>query len=194
MKDEIQRNPDPVPVAQVCENIDGFLCFALYSASLAMTKLYQSRLKPLGLTYPQYLVLQVLWEKDGLAVSEVGTHVRLDSGTLSQLLKRLEQSGVICRQRDTQLDERRVLIFLTEQGQRLRTVAGGMQADMMSVMDATGDELTDLTERVAVLREKLVHARARDRFSSGAAGTISTPVQLNDVVPGEIKNIHASGV
>jgi DNA-binding MarR family transcriptional regulator len=77
-----------------------------------------NRLKPLGLTYPQYLVLLVLWEQDGLTVSKVGARVRLDSGTLSQLLKRLEQTGFICRQRDTLHDKPCVLIFLTEQGRR----------------------------------------------------------------------------
>lgn len=110
MKDETPGNRDADPVAAAPKTIDQFLCFALYSASLAMTKLYQPRLKPLGLTYPQYLVLLVLWEKDGLTVSEIGACVRLDSGTLSQLLKRLEQSGIISRQRDTQHDERRVLV------------------------------------------------------------------------------------
>ncbi len=77
-----------------------------------------TRLKPLGLTYPQYLVLLVHWEQDGLTVSKVGARVRLDSGTLSQLLKRLEQTSFICRQRDTLHDERCVLIFLTEQGRQ----------------------------------------------------------------------------
>ena len=124
-----------------------------------MTKLYQPRLKPLGLTYPQYQVLLVLWEKDGLTVSEIGACVRLDSGTHSQLLKRLEQSGIISRQRDTQHDERRVLVFLTEQGCRLKITAAGVPADMVSVMDTACDELTELTARVAVLREKLVRAR-----------------------------------
>ncbi|MFE0588129.1 MarR family winged helix-turn-helix transcriptional regulator [Pantoea vagans] len=114
MKDETSGNRDAAHAAAAPETIDPFLCFALYSASLAMMKLYQPRLKPLGLTYQQYLVLLVPWEKDGLTVSEVGARVRLDSGTLSQLQKRLEQSGILTRQRDTQHDERRVLIFLTE--------------------------------------------------------------------------------
>jgi len=159
MKDETPGNREADPVAAAPETPDQFLCFALYSASLAMTKLCQPRLKPLGLTYPQYLVLLVLWEKDGLTVSEIGARVRLDSGTLSQLLKRLEQSGIISRQRDTQHDERRVLVFLTEQGCRLKITAAGVPADMVSVMDTAGDELTELTARVAALREKLVRAR-----------------------------------
>lgn len=138
--------------------VDQFLCFALYSASLAMTKLYQSRLKPLGLTYPQYLVLLALWEKDEVTVSEVGARVRLDSGTLSQLLKRLEAAGLIVRKRDAGGDERRVRIFLTHEGLQLKGKAAGVPADMISVMDTPYEELHDLTVRVAALREKLHRA------------------------------------
>ncbi|MGK3141114.1 MarR family winged helix-turn-helix transcriptional regulator [Pantoea sp. C2G6] len=158
MNDQTPVMPDEPPAGGAPETIDQFLCFALYSASLAMTKLYQSRLKPLGLTYPQYLVLLVLWEKDNLTVSEVGARVRLDSGTLSQLLKRLERSGIICRQRDTGHDERRVRISLTEQGRQLKVTAAGVPADMVSVMDTACSELGDLTSRVATLREKLLRA------------------------------------
>ncbi|WP_312268943.1 MarR family transcriptional regulator [Pseudescherichia sp.] len=138
--------------------VDQFLCFALYSASLAMTKLYQSRLKPLGLTYPQYLVLLALWEKDNVTVSEIGARVQLDSGTLSQLLKRLEESGFISRRRDVGRDERKVLISLTEQGEELKICAAGVPADMISVMDTPIEELSDLTVRVAKLRQKLINA------------------------------------
>lgn len=138
--------------------VDQFLCFALYSASLAMTKLYQSRLKPLGLTYPQYLVLLALWEKDNVTVSEIGARVQLDSGTLSQLLKRLEESGFISRRRDVGRDERKVLISLTEQGEELKIRAAGVPADMISVMDTPIEELSDLTVRVAKLRQKLINA------------------------------------
>jgi len=145
--------PSDAPVT-----VDQFLCFALYSASLAMTRLYQSRLKPLGLTYPQYLVLLALWEKDNVTVSEVGARVQLDSGTLSQLLKRLEASGLVSRKRDTQGDERRVLITLTEQGQQLKIDAAGVPADMVSVMDTPFAELSDLATRVSALREKLLKA------------------------------------
>jgi len=138
--------------------VDQFLCFALYSASLAMTKLYQSRLKPLGLTYPQYLVLLALWETDNVTVSALGARVHLDSGTLSQLLKRLEQSGLISRRRDIGHDERRVLITLTQAGQELKTAAAGVPADMISVMDTPIEELSELTGRVATLRQKLLKA------------------------------------
>ncbi|WP_350262032.1 MarR family transcriptional regulator (plasmid) [Pantoea sp. BJ2] len=146
------------PESEAPVTVDQFLCFALYSASLAMTKLYQSRLKPLGLTYPQYLVLLALWEKDHVTVSELGARVQLDSGTLSQLLKRLEQAGIISRKRDVGGDERRVLISVTEQGQELKISAAGVPADMVSVMDTPYEELADLTARVTTLRQKLINA------------------------------------
>src|SRR3954462_7215683 len=92
-------------------HLDNQVCFALYSASLAMTKLYKPLLDPLRLTYPQYLAMLVLWEGDGLTVSELGQRLQLDSGTLTPLLKRLEGSGFVQRLRDT-ADERRVLLRL----------------------------------------------------------------------------------
>src|SRR5437868_466114 len=102
--------------------LDLQLCFALYSTSLAMTKLYKPLLAPLGLTYPQYLALLVLWERDGLTVSELGERLFLDSGTLTPLLKRLESAGLISRLR-AQDDERRVHITLTADGRQLKSRA-----------------------------------------------------------------------
>src|SRR5438270_12845677 len=98
--------------------LDNQLCFALYSTSLAMTKLYKPLLDELGLTYPQYLVMLVLWEGDGLMVSELGQRLYLDSGTLTPLLKRLEASGLVSRMRDVD-DERRVRVHLTAAGRKL---------------------------------------------------------------------------
>lgn len=98
--------------------LDRQLCFALYAASLAMTKAYKPLLAPLGLTYPQYLVMLVLWEGDGITVSQLGARLTLDSGTLTPLLKRLEALALVQRQRDT-ADERRVLLRLTAAGQAL---------------------------------------------------------------------------
>lgn len=157
-KDKIDEAGDFSPTADAPAKVEQFLCFALYSASLAMTKLYKSRLTPLGLTYPQYVVLLALWEKDNVTVSEIGARVCLDSGTLSQLLKRLEVSGFITRQRDLGGDERRVLILLTEQGQRLREKAAGVPADMISAMDTPYEELSELASMVTVLRQKLIDA------------------------------------
>src|SRR3954470_3664742 len=95
--------------------LDNQLCFALYSASLAMTKLYKPLLDELGLTYPQYLVMLALWERDGSTVSELGQRLYLDSGTLTPLLKRLEAAGLVSRVRSTE-DERRVHLRLTSAG------------------------------------------------------------------------------
>jgi DNA-binding MarR family transcriptional regulator len=102
--------------------LDHQLCFALYASSLAMTKLYKPLLEPLGLTYPQYLVLLVLWEQDGVTVSQVGERLALDSGTLTPLLKRIEAAGLLQRLRDS-ADERRVLLQLTAAGRALKSRA-----------------------------------------------------------------------
>ncbi|MEU7753992.1 MarR family transcriptional regulator [Micromonospora sp. NPDC049101] len=97
------------------------VCFALYAASRALTDVYRPILDEVGITYPQYLVLLVLWERpdDAPTVSELGTELRLDSGTLSPLLKRLEGAGLVVRRRSAR-DERRVEVGLTEQGAALR--------------------------------------------------------------------------
>src|SRR6201981_853252 len=92
------------------------LCFAVYSAAHAFNRIYKPLLDRLGLTYPQYLVMLVLWERDRVAGTEIGARLHLDSGTLTPLLKRLEQAGLIKRTRSSE-DERQVLIDLTAQGQ-----------------------------------------------------------------------------
>jgi DNA-binding MarR family transcriptional regulator len=102
--------------------LDQQLCFALYSASRAMTRAYQPLLEPLGITYPQYLVLLVLWEHDGVSVKHLGDRLALDSGTLTPLLKRLEQQGLLARRRARD-DERVVEIALTREGRALRAKA-----------------------------------------------------------------------
>lgn len=102
--------------------LDNQLCFSLYASSRALTKVYQPILKEMGLTYPQYLVLLVLWEKSRETVNELGKKLRLDSGTLTPLLKRLEKSGFVKRTRSKQ-DERKVLVNLTEKGIALKKKA-----------------------------------------------------------------------
>ena len=101
------------------QRLDQQLCFALYAASRAMIRAYAPLLEPLGLTYPQYLVLLVLWEEDGVPVKHLAERLMLDSATLTPLLKRLEQRGVVVRQRDED-DERVVRIRLTDAGRALR--------------------------------------------------------------------------
>lgn len=100
--------------------LDNQLCFALYAATRAITKTYREKLEPIGLTYPQYLVLLVLWEREDVTVSEIGQKLFLDSGTLTPLIKRLESMGLVNRKRGTD-DEREVRVTLTQQGNNLKS-------------------------------------------------------------------------
>jgi MarR family transcriptional regulator, organic hydroperoxide resistance regulator len=134
--------------------LDNQLCFALYSASLAMTKLYKPLLEELQLTYPQYLVMMVLWEQDGLSVSALGERLYLDSGTLTPLLKRMEQAELLSRQRSA-ADERRVEVFLTAKGRSLKVQAARIPACVLAAADCPLDELMDLTQQVQALRQRL---------------------------------------
>ena len=134
--------------------LDNQVCFALYSTSLAMTKLYKPLLDAIGLTYPQYLVMLVLWEQDGPTVSELGERLFLDSGTLTPLLKRLEASGLLERQRDAQ-DERRVRITLTPQGRALRDSAERVPACVLAGRRTPLPELQALTRQLQALRNEL---------------------------------------
>ena len=134
--------------------LDNQLCFALYSASLAMTKLYKPLLDELGLTYPQDLVMLVLWERDGLMVSELGQRLSLDSGTLTPLLKRLEAAGLVSRMRAAE-DERRVHIHLTAAGRKLKARAAKVPGCVLAASQCSIPELLQLTEQIRTLRERL---------------------------------------
>lgn len=134
--------------------LDRQLCFALYSSSLAMTRIYKPLLAPLGLTYPQYLVMLVLWEIDGLSVSQLGQRLSLDSGTLTPLLKRLETLGHIDRRRASD-DERRVDIFLTPRGRQLRELALDIPSQLACASACELDEVIALTQRLTQLRQQL---------------------------------------
>ncbi len=137
--------------------LDHQLCFALYSASLAMTKLYKPLLEPLGLTYPQYLAMLALWENDGLTVSELGERLFLDSGTVTPLLKRLETANLVLRQRDAQ-DERRVLVWLTDAGRALRRKAASVPGCVLDASQCHVEEVLTLTRQVQTLRDRLHQA------------------------------------
>ena len=115
------------------------LCFPLYAAARNVTGLYTPWLKPLGLTYTQYIVLLVLWEKDGISVTEIGEKLMLDNGTLSPLLKKLEQAGCITRQRSRE-DERVVVIRLTESGRALQEKAKDVPMSVANCIDLPGDK------------------------------------------------------
>lgn len=142
-------SPDPAAL-----QLDNQVCFALYSASLAMTKLYKPLLDAIGLTYPQYLVMLVLWEGDGITVSALGERLYLDSGTLTPLLKRLETSGLIARLRDPE-DERRVRISLTPTGRSLRDAAERIPPSVLQSSQCTLPELAALTGQLKTLRARL---------------------------------------
>jgi DNA-binding MarR family transcriptional regulator len=134
--------------------LDHQLCFALYSASLAMTKLYKPLLEEVGLTYPQYLAMLVLWEHDDVTVSELGERLHLDSGTLTPLLKRLESAELVTRLRDVQ-DERRVLIRLTAAGRKLKSRAARIPGCVLQATQCDVAEVLALTHQVQALRDRL---------------------------------------
>ena len=140
--------------------LDDQLCFALYHASRALTRAYAPLLEPLGLTYPQYLVLLVLWERDGLPVKEVGERLALDSGTLTPLCKRLEQQGLVERRRGED-DERLVRIHLTSEGRALRGKARKIPVELACLAgfdlgsDRSVRELARLRDELTALAHRL---------------------------------------
>jgi DNA-binding MarR family transcriptional regulator len=134
--------------------LDEQLCFPLYAASRAMTAVYRPKLERLGLTYPQYLVMLALWERDERSVGDVCQALDLDSGTLSPLLKRLEAAGLVERRRSA-ADERRVDIRLTERGRALRAEAGDIPAQMAEASGLSMDEVIALRGVLHRLTEAL---------------------------------------
>ena len=134
--------------------LDNQLCFALYSASLAMTKLYKPLLDELGLTYPQYLVMMVLWEKDEQIVSDIGARLFLDSATLTPLLKRMEESELVSRVRASG-DERQVVISLTAAGSALREQARLLGGQIGCAAACELEEIEQMHSMVTKLRRNL---------------------------------------
>lgn len=155
MPSRTRRRSAAAPAASAWLQLDRQLCYALYAASLAMTRLYKPLLEPLGLTYPQYLVMLVLWEGDGITVSQLGERLALDSGTLTPLLKRLEAAGLVQRLRDT-ADERRVLLQLTGAGRALKARAAAIPVAIAGASGCTLDELAALTARLKTLRADIL--------------------------------------
>ena len=130
------------------------LCFAVYSTAHAFNRFYKPMLDRLGLTYPQYLVMLVLWEQDGLPVKEIGERLFLDSGTLTPLLKRLEAAGLVKRTRSSE-DERQVIVALTAQGEALKEKARSLPLSILAASDCSVAELSALKKEVEQLRDKL---------------------------------------
>ena len=130
------------------------LCFALYSTMLAMNKVYRNLLRDLDLTYPQYLVLLVLWENDALTVSEIGEQLFLDSATLTPLLKRMEVAGLLVRLR-AKTDERQVIISLTDAGRELRKRAKAVPGNVFCASECQPEELASIRDNLLQLRDRL---------------------------------------
>ncbi|OAP34922.1 MarR family winged helix-turn-helix transcriptional regulator [Sinorhizobium americanum] len=144
-----------IPSPEELMKIDNFLCFAIYSANHAFTRVYKPLLDDLDLTYPQYLVMVVLWEKDDQTVGSLGDKLFLESSTLTPMLKRLEAMGYISRVRD-RADERQVRVRLTETGRALKEKAGTVPC---GIIEATGMEpaqIGRLKEEIAALRASLL--------------------------------------
>jgi DNA-binding MarR family transcriptional regulator len=135
--------------------LDDQLCFALYSTSLAMTKLYRKLLRKLGLTYSQYLVMMVLWQQDEVTVSDIGARLFLDSATLTPLLKRMEALELITRERALN-DERQVIIKLTRTGNALRKQAAELPKSVLCALECSAAEVIDMKEQLAVVRASLM--------------------------------------
>ena len=139
--------------------LDNQICFAIYSAAHAFNRVYKPLLDRLGLTYPQYLAMMVLWERDGVPLKEIGERLFLDSGTLTPLLKRLEAAGLIKRTRSRQ-DERQVLIALTAQGQSLKERARSVPLSILAASQCSIAELSQVRNDVVALRDRLNAAAA----------------------------------
>ncbi|MFJ2365606.1 MarR family winged helix-turn-helix transcriptional regulator [Pseudomonas sp. NPDC087697] len=139
-----------------CDNLllDNQLCFALHSTSLLMTKVYKPLLQALGLTYPQYLAMMVLWERDGLTVGEISTRLLTDPGSLTPLLKRLEAEGLLSRTRSRE-DERVVIVELTEQGRALREKAQAVPPCILGASGQTLEQMRTLQADLQNLRNHL---------------------------------------
>ncbi|MGY1706720.1 MarR family winged helix-turn-helix transcriptional regulator [Geodermatophilus sp. SYSU D00697] len=130
------------------------LCFALYAASRAMTARYRPLLDAIGLTYPQYLVMMLLWETDNQTVGQLGARLSLDSGTLSPLLKRLTAAGLVTRHRRVE-DERSVSIALTDAGRELRDEAESISGEIICALDLDREEFADLRAKLQVVTERV---------------------------------------
>jgi DNA-binding MarR family transcriptional regulator len=134
--------------------LDNQICFAIYSTAHAFNRVYKPLLDRLGLTYPQYLVMLVLWERDDVAVKDIGERLFLDSGTLTPLLKRLEAAGLLKRTRGTE-DERQVLVALTPHGQALREKAKAVPQSILAASACSIGELSAMKEEIVALRDRL---------------------------------------
>jgi len=141
---------------QDCQNLklENQLCFLIYSTNLALNQLYRKRLTPLGITYPQYLVMLVLWEKDEITVSEIGSKLFLESSTLTPILKKLEALQFVNRTRSKE-DERQVIITLSENGKKLKERAVNIPAHILEASSCDMTTLLGLKDQLTQLRTNI---------------------------------------
>jgi len=142
--------------------LENQLCFAVYAFSREITKIYRPLLEPLGLTYTQYLVMIVLWEKDGISLKELGSKLRLDSGTLTPLLKKLENDGNIERTRDKR-DERNLIIYLSDKGKQLMQEAEKVPNNIACSLPMDLDGVVGLREQLKLILDQLEN-QAKDNI------------------------------
>jgi DNA-binding MarR family transcriptional regulator len=134
--------------------LDSQLCFSLYGTTIAINRTYKPMLDALGVTYPQYLVLSVLWEADGQTISVIADRLALEPSTITPLVKRLEQAGFVVRQRSTR-DERLVGVHLTDKGRGLQAQTGCLTDTLLQRSGMTVEEIMALNERIQKLRDAL---------------------------------------
>jgi DNA-binding MarR family transcriptional regulator len=166
--------PDRIPGAEEFLRLDRQICFSLHAASRAFNGVYRVILKDLGLTYPQYLVMLVLWEHGELPVKTLGTHLRLDSGTLSPLLKRLESAGLVTRERSAS-DERSVRVRPTARGTALREQAERVPLRIGAATGLALEDIKDLRARLEHLTAALDGAVADGMTADGVTADGPTP-------------------
>jgi len=154
-----QKSISQKSVSQKSVKLESALCFAIYSANHAITRAYKPLLDRHGLTYPQYLVMIVLWEKDGQTVGSIGDDLFLESSTLTPLLKRLEKAGFLRRTRDDK-DERQVCIYLTDEGKALRDTLSEIPQQMLKAFGCGADGAERIRTEVTAIRDKVASAHA----------------------------------
>jgi DNA-binding MarR family transcriptional regulator len=163
------RRPPANDVKANALALDGQVCFALYTASRAVVRAYGPLLEPLAVTYPQYLVMLVLWEDGGVSMKRIGERLALDSGTLTPLLRRLEAAGLVTRERDAE-DERVVTVRLTPEGLALRAKAKGIPSKLACALGIDPSDpgavadLEELRDRLRAITSRLLD----DHVGSGA--------------------------
>ncbi|MEE9336124.1 MAG: MarR family transcriptional regulator [Granulosicoccaceae bacterium] len=156
---------DSLPRPELPECVEELLCFTIYSAGHAFTRAYNPLLKKLNLSYPQYIALTVLWEENELTVGALGSRLKLDSNTMTPLLKRLEKLGYIKRSRGKK-DQRQVLVSLAPSGRALQKNASNIT---QCIIDSTGynhETLDSLVKTIATLRDNVLQASMRDKDSA----------------------------